>query len=331
MRNLPPASDTGPGDRSNRAVAPGPTAFVLAGGGSLGAVQVGMLKAMIDHGILPDFIVGTSVGAINAAFIAGNPTTEGAAALEGIWRRLHRRNVFPLSAAKSVLGVFGVRNHLVNPASLADLVMEGINYERLEDAALPCIVVATDVLEGSEVEISSGPLLPALLASSAIPAVFPPVRYDGRLLVDGGIANNTPISTAVRHKAGRIIVLPTGISCALDKPPRGALAMAMHAINLLIMRQMIRDYERYCGHVRLHILPPLCPLSVNPFDFSRTGELIDRAETSTRAWLEEGGLSHTDMPHELEPHTHDEAGPVQLGPVWPLPSMQASAGQRFML
>ena len=202
------------------------TAIVLAGGGSLGAVQVGMLKALARQRIVPDFVVGASVGAINGAYFAVEPNEEGVTRLERVWSRLHRADIFPFSPLNSLLAIVGRRDHLVTPALLRSLVESELQCQRLEDARIPCYVVATDVLDGREVAIAAGPIATALLASAAIPAVFPPVPLDGRHLMDGAVTNNTPISTALKLGATRVIVLPTGMSCALERPPRGVPRVA---------------------------------------------------------------------------------------------------------
>jgi NTE family protein len=261
------------------------TAFVLAGGGSLGAVQVGMLKALSQQGIVPDFVVGASVGAINGAYYAVSPDAVGIAHLERIWLRLRSADVFPFSMLGTALCLLGHRAHLALPHRLRALIDAELPYRRLEDARIPCHVVASDVLDGSEVTLSSGDVLPALLASAAIPAVFPPVTIDGRALMDGGIASNTPISAAFALGASRIIVLPTGMPCALSAPPRGAVAIGLHALNLLAMRQLLADVDRYADRCELQVIPPLCPLTVTTYDFARTRELIERAEAATRDWL----------------------------------------------
>lgn len=283
----------------------GRTAFVFAGGGSLGAVQVGMLKALTRLKIVPDFVVGASVGAINGAYFAAEPGEEGVARLERIWRRLHRADVFPFSPLNSLLAILGRRDHLVAPAFLRSLMESELPCQTLEATRIPCHVVATDLLTGVEVAMSSGPTTPALLASAAIPAVFPSVSIDGRYLMDGGVANNTPISTAVSLGATRIIVLPTGVSCALQRPPRGAVAVALHALNLLVMRQLISDVEHFSSRAELIVLPPLCPVVVTAYDFSQTADLIHRAEAATRLWLKKNGLHDRGTPHELLPHEHD--------------------------
>jgi NTE family protein len=281
------------------------TAFVLAGGGSLGAVQVGMLKALTRNGIVPDLVVGASVGAINAAYFATMPSSEGLARLERIWLGLQSANVFPLSPVNGLLAILGKRDHLISPARLRALIESELPCERIEHAKIPCYVVATDVLEGIEVCLSSGPLAPALLASSAIPAVFPSVAIDGRYLIDGGVANNTPISSAVKLGASRIIVLATGISCALEKPPRGAVALALHAVNLLVMRQLVSDIEHFSSRAEVIVLPPLCPVAVSAYDFSQTADLVHRAEAKTRLWLRQRGLQSLGAPDELLPHEHE--------------------------
>jgi NTE family protein len=282
------------------------TAFVLAGGGSLGAVQVGMLKALDGAKIAPDFVVGASVGAINAAYYAASPDADGIARLERIWRGLRSVDIFPFSMLGTAMCLVGRRDHLAFPHRLRTLIEVELPYQRLEDAPLPCHVIATDILDGTEVTLSSGDAAQALLASAAIPAVFPSVTIAERALMDGGIASNTPISAAFALGATRVIVLPTGLPCALHKPPRGAIAIAMHALNLLSMRQLLADVDRFADRCELVVIPPLCPLATNTYDFSRTGELIHRAEAATRRWLADGLQNH-DPRWALLPHRHRAA------------------------
>jgi NTE family protein len=282
------------------------TAFVLAGGGSLGAVQVGMLKALVRLKIFPDFVVGASVGAINGVYFAAEPDEQGVARLERIWLRVRRTDIFPFSALSSILAVFGRRDHLVAPTLLQALIESELPCQKLEDVRIPCYVVATDVLTGNEIALASGPVVTALLASAAIPAVFPVVSIGGHYLIDGGVSNNTPISTAVDLGATRVVVLPTGTSCAIEAPPRGAVALALHALNLLVMRQLLSDIERFADRAELIVLPPLCPLTTSAYDFSSTHDLIHRSEATTRLWLKKNGLHGRGAPPELQPHLHDD-------------------------
>jgi NTE family protein len=263
------------------------TAFVLSGGASLGAIQVGMLRALYERDIAPDLIVGTSAGALNGAFIASRPqTTATADALAAIWRELRRGQVFPLNPLTGLLGFFGSRDHLVPPSGLRRLICDHIEHERLEELPTPLHVVAVDVLSGQELRLSRGPVRDAVLASAAIPGVLPPVCWRGRPLMDGGVANNTPISHAVELGARRIYVLPTGHACALEEPPEGALGMALHAVSLLTHRRLVDDIERHRTDVELIVLPPPCPLDVQPIDFGHADELIDVALAEAREHLD---------------------------------------------
>jgi NTE family protein len=279
------------------------TAFVLAGGGSFGAVQVGMLRELVKDDIVPDLVVGSSVGAINGAYFAGAPTLEGVAQLEAIWRGLRRRDVFPFTW-RSLIGLFTRRDYLLNSHGLRALLEQRLPYRNLEDAVISVHVVATDVLDGGTVKLSTGPAADAVLASCSIPAAFPPVRIGERQLMDGGVASNTPISVAVELGAKRLIVLPTGFACTLESPPRGAIANALHGITLMVAHQLVRELERYRGEAEIITVPPLCPLAVSPYDFSHAGELIERAAEQTHRWLDRGGLTRQRVPGALQAHTH---------------------------
>ena len=275
-------------------------AFVFAGGGSLGAVQVGMLRALVAHGVLPDLVVGSSVGAINAAYFAGEPSPAGVERLADIWCGLSRRSIFPLSATRGLLGLAAVSDGFVDPSRLRRLIATHLPYERLEEAPLPCGVVATDLLTGAETSFTHGPAVDLLLASAAIPGVFPPVEIDGRAYVDGGVASNTPVSAAVREGAERILVLATGFTCHAATRPVGALAVAVQSLNHMIGRQLARDFRGFASAAELRMVPAICPLPVSAYDFSRTGELIERAARTTTDWLEAGGLDQAPEPPHLD-------------------------------
>jgi len=278
------------------------TAFVFAGGGSLGAVQVGMLRELVRAGAGADFVVGSSVGALNAAYFAGAPDAAGVDRLERIWRGLRRQDVFPVTL-RSALGFMGGAGHLIDPANLRRLIEHNLPFSNLENASIPVHVVATN-LGGAAICLSSGAAVEAILASAAIPAAFPSVRIGEHHLIDGAVGSNTPILTAASLGAKRIVALPTGFACALDKPPKGAIARALHAITLLIAHQMVRDLRECVGKVDVFTVPSLCPLDASPYDFSRAGQLIDQAAVSTRKWIEGGGLSRSEIPNSLLPHSH---------------------------
>ena len=280
----------------------GKTAFVLTGGGSLGAVQVGMLRALLASGVQPDFVVGASVGAINASYFACLPNTEGIANLEKIWAGLRRSDIFPFTLA-SVIGLLRNPGSLVDSRGLRRVIEANLPCAKLQDTKIPLTIMATD-LRGIGVGLSTGPAVEAILASSAIPGIFPPVQIGGELLMDGAVAANTPVRLAAQLGASRIIILPTGYACALKEPPRTPVGKALHAVTLMIAWQLMHELESIPAEVQVHLAPTLCPLAVSPFDFSSARELIDRATSSTRKWIEEGGLTRPARPQELAPHRH---------------------------
>ena len=280
------------------------TAFVFAGGGSLGAVQVGMLHALAEHSLRPDFVVGASAGAINAAYFAANPTPGGVAALDRLWCGLTRRQVMPMRV-RDLLRIATRRAYVVDPSALRRLLERHLPYGLLERATIPLHVVATDMVLGVEHLLSAGSVVDAVMASAAIPGVFPPVRIGDRDLIDGGVSNNTPISTALALGATRVFVLPTGFSCALRSVPKSAVGRALHALSLLVTRQLVNDIERFGASVALHVVPPLCPVDSSPYDYSASASLISRARETTREWIRSGGLDRPHgVPHQMTEHSH---------------------------
>jgi len=283
------------------------TAFVLSGGGSLGAVQVGMLQALASEGVKPDMLLGTSVGALNAAYVAGHGLEEGSLAeLAAIWVGLRRRDVFPLQPTRLGAAAVGRSPSLCPVEPLRRLISGHVAFDNLEDAAIPVHVVATDVRSGEEVLISEGDPVDAILASAAIPAIFPSVRIGERDLIDGGIADNAAVSQAVELGASVVYVLPTGYSCALEHAPATALSSALQALTLMIEQRLILEVAHYGLRVDIRVLPPLCPRSVASSDFGHGAELIERARTSTQRWIDEGGpqLRHPERFLSLHHHGH---------------------------
>src|SRR5262245_55247971 len=279
------------------------TAFVFAGGGSFGAIQVGMLHSLAAHGITADMVVGCSVGALNGAFYAGDPTLQGVQRLSAVWRGLTRHDVFPMSW-RTVLSFLWRRDFLISHDGIRKLIDDHIPFRNLEQAKLPLHIVTTDIVSGDSVVLSDGSTAEAIVASTAIPGAFSPIRYRDRYLADGAISSNTPIRAAVDRGARRLIILPTGHACANQEPPVGAVANALHALTLLIARQLVVELEMLGPDVEYFVVPPLCPLVGSPYDFSRTAEHIERARRATDEWLARGGLKLREIPHELRPHDH---------------------------
>jgi NTE family protein len=281
------------------------TAFVLSGGGSLGAVQVGMLQALTARGIRPDLVVGTSAGAVNTAWVAVHGTSaESLADLEEVWTRLRRREVFPLEVRTALRGILGRSPAVTSAWRLRDLLATHAGDTRLEEAVVPAHLVTADLISGLNVTLSSGPLVDGVLASAAIPGVFPPVLLDDRHLVDGGVAQHTGIAVAVDLGATVIYVLPAGSACALPAPPSSALGTALHALTLLIGQRLARDVAALNGVATLKVLPPLCPLRISAADFSHGAELVDRARRASLHWIDSGDIDLPAPERFLAPHRH---------------------------
>jgi len=266
------------------------TAFVLSGGASLGALQVGMLHALYELGIAPDLLVATSAGALNAAFVASRPqTTDTARELAHIWHDLDRGDIFPVRMSALVGGLSGRRDHFVPDSALRRLVRRYIEFDELGDAAVPLHVVAYDLVQAREVLLSDGPAVDAIAAAASIPGVFPPVRMGDRQLIDGGVVNNTPISGAVELGAERVYVLPTKErSRSRGRVPHGALDVAIHGLGLLVDGRFEADIARYSSEVELIVLPAPNSRDVQPTNFEHSSHLIKEARAAARAVIEPG-------------------------------------------
>ena len=186
-------------------------AVVLSGGGSLGAAQVGALRALFEAGVRPDLFVGCSVGALNAAFLAVDPTPERLDELERVWRRLGRNDVFGggkrLSATATILHAVRRDDHLYEPDALRTLVRTWVPLRDLGETAVPCHVVTTDLVSGAPCWWSDGDPVTVLTASACLPALFPPVPLGGSLHVDGGVTAPVPVERALDLGAVRVWVL----------------------------------------------------------------------------------------------------------------------------
>jgi NTE family protein len=285
------------------------TAFVLSGGGSLGAVQVGMLLALAERDVRPDLLVGTSAGAVNAAYLARyGADVPVLTRLGRLWGGLRRADVFPVQPLGHLKAVRGNRAGLFADRALRRILEQHLGDALMEDGRVPLRVVTTDLLSGEEVSLSSGSLVQSVLASTAIPGLLPPVEHQDRTLVDGGLADNAAISQAVACGADRIYVLPAGYACALTRPPATPLGVAVQALTLLIQQRLVRDVQHFADRADIKVLPPLCPLRVSAVDFRHAPWLIDEARTSSGHWLDAGGTELPRPERFLALHSH---GPVR--------------------
>jgi len=279
---------------------PRPMGYVFGGGGSLGAVQVGMLQALGEHDIAPDLVTGTSVGSVNGAVVALDPESA-ANRLSHVWARVTRERVLPGGLLAQVRTLQHTKTHLFPSTGLAAVITDVLGADiTFADLTVPFAAIATDIATARPQVLREGHVLPALLASAAIPGVFPPVRINGRDLMDGGVVNKTPVSHAVALGADRVWVLPTGYSCDLPASPKTAVNMALHAMTLAVNHRLAERFEQA---VDLRVIRPLCPVATSGADFSHAATPIERSHAATREWLA-GRPPSTGQAGLLAPHRH---------------------------
>jgi NTE family protein len=253
------------------------TAFVLAGGGTRGAVQVGMLAELVRRDIRADRVYGASVGAVNAAAYAADPTSDGVKRLEDVWINLRPDDVFPRARVHGPWLFFQHRESVYSNSGLRKVLESGLAIDRIEDAAIGFEVVTTSLLDGAERWLSSGPVVEAVLASAAIPGIFPPVSVDGELMMDGGVVDNVPISRAIAQGATRVFVLLCG-------PAHQTPQIGKRPIEAVISAFFTSVHARFARELQA------VPAGVELIVFNGTGRLVDdfRDFGSSPAMVEAG-------------------------------------------
>lgn len=281
-----------------------PVAFVLSGGASLGAAQVGMLRALDEAAIEPDLLVGTSVGALNAAVCAADP---GGCVerLERRWLSMRGLQVFPVNPARLLRSVTAwTSGGLVSSSGLARICREHLHATTFADLAVPLLVVATDQLDGTVVVLDSGSVVDAVLASSAIPGVFPAVPLAGRSLVDGALSANVATLQAVAAGARTVVVLEASGPCRLTRPPRGVVEQVLAAVHVLTRSQAAAQADQAAEEALVLYLPTPCTTRTSPLDFGGSAGLIEAAYELSRDFL--AGLPAQPSTTGLlgQPHRH---------------------------
>lgn len=266
------------------------TAFVFSGGASLGAVEAGALKAIVEEGIQADMVLGTSVGSLNGAMYAFNPTIEGVKAIEDVWLNIKVWDVFSPSPLTPVLNITTFGLYLISPKNLRKLISQNMEFTRIEETQIPLYIIGTDIKSGQEIVFNKGLAMEALMSSVAIPGVFPPQRMGGYSIVDGGMVNNAPISTACRLGAKRIVVFPIGMPSP-DQEPKTVAEVLIRSFIFLLNRQLSTDIQLYKDKVELIIIPPPDRIDVGPHDFSKSKLLIDESYAKAKDWLKNEGFS----------------------------------------
>ncbi len=294
-------------------------AFALSDGGNLGPMQAGSIVALMHAGITPDLLVGTSVGALNAAFLATRPGVAGARALMEAWSALKRPEAVRLNFFTALAGFLGFRNHLISDQQLRQLIRRWVEIDQIEQATVPIAITTTDALTGDCVVLTSGDILDSLAASCAIPGLFPPVSINGRWLVDGSLSANQPVLQAQALGADVIFIITTA-AAERRRPPRGAVALAMNSVSLVTSRvsrdqiaQATSSAERSAGNVFL--VPSSEPVAPTPFNFRRSASLAHASYERTARWLDHsrcnaGACARPEGPIDGGWPTVDDHGPV---------------------
>jgi NTE family protein len=230
-------------------------AFVLGGGGVLGAHEVGMLRALAEAEIAPDVVLGTSVGAINGAFFAADPTVEGVARLAELWRSsaVSDRSAGILMRRLTTLARSGT--HLQSLPAARERLAAALPVRRVEELAVAFQCVAASIERAAEHWFTSGELADVVLASCAVPGVLPPVRIDGEHYIDGGVVNSIPVARAVQLGARSIYVLQVGRLEKPLSPPRWPWEVGLVAFEVARRHRFSYDLQSLPAGVELHVLP----------------------------------------------------------------------------
>jgi NTE family protein len=251
----------------------------------LGAVQVGMLRALLEAGIKPDALVGCSVGAINAAAMAVDPGFAQLDRLESVWRNLRREDIFPSSKWHQAWHVARGRTHLHHPHALRSTIGRWLTITDLADTVVPVHVVTTELATATPRWWTSGSPVDVLAASCCLPGVFPPVSIGGTLHVDGGVVQNVPIGRAAQLGARRIVVLDATSWQASLEPPRSALGVFLHAARISRQAHLHHDLASLPRAVEVMWLS----LEESPHlaydDFTQTDRLVEAGYAATVARL----------------------------------------------
>lgn len=269
------------------------TAFVLGGGGLLGSGEVGMLRALLEAGVRPDLVVGTSVGAINGAAVAAAPEVDAVAALGEVWQRLADSDVYRGGALRRARHLARTRTHVHPNEPLRDLLTDQLGDRRIEDLEVPFQCVAASIERAAEHWFVDGPVVDAVLASSAVPGVLPPVRIGDEHFLDGGLVNSIPVGRAVHLGARRVFVLQVG---RIDRPltaPTRPWQVASVAFEIARRHRFARELGEVPADVEVHVLPTgadepprSADLSALRYrDFSAVGRRIAQAHAATTRYL----------------------------------------------
>ncbi|MDQ4086071.1 MAG: patatin-like phospholipase family protein [Actinomycetota bacterium] len=267
------------------------TAFVLGGGGVLGAAEVGMLRALLEHHITPDLVLGTSVGALNGALLAGTPLTGVVERLTALWQAAASgRQVYGDRPHRRLTRAVRTGTHLYSSKPLHDSLERELGDACFEDLPIPFQCCAASIERAAEHWFASGRVVDAVVASAAVPGLLPPAEVDGEHYLDGGIVNSIPVGRAVELGAERIFVLQVG---RIDRPlsvPRRPWEVARVSFEIARRHRFAREMGSLPPGVRAHVLPAGGTSARDDSvlahrDFSSVQARIDRSYEASLAYL----------------------------------------------
>ncbi len=260
------------------------TAFVLGGGGILGTTQVGMLRALAEQGIRPDMILGTSIGALNGAFAAADPTPAGAERLRAVWHAVQKSGIFLDSPVRQAARVARYRTHLLSNAPLRRILDEQLPVADFADLEVPFQCVAACIEDASGRWFAEGSIAPAVVASCSVPGLFPPVEIDGRHYLDGGLVHSIPVGRALELGATRIYVLQVGRVEQPLKVPRMPWEVGQVAFEIARRHRFVHEMESVPEDVEVHLLPSGASASPNlSLGYGRASRMVERMDQAYEA------------------------------------------------
>lgn len=270
-------------------------AFVLSGGGNLGAAQVGGLLALLDVGIRPDVVVGCSVGALNGTYLAADPSLAQVEALAEVWRALTSGAVFATPRRRQLVNVVRGRDHLLENDGLRDLIRRLSPVSDLASCQVPMHVVTTDLEAGVPAWFTTGPAEEVLAASAALPGLFPPVELEGHLHVDGGVLEPLPVGRALDLGAATTYVLDvtagTSTSGVRDsRRPRSALEVLVRSFEVSRVAHTPAPETLARPGQEVVVVPLAQTAGLDLRDFSHTSALIEESREAARRFLDERAL-----------------------------------------
>lgn len=252
-------------------------------------MEAGAILALFERGIFPDLVVGTSVGAINAVYIACQPSLVGAKYLCELWREVNKEDVFPGGIFKRFFLLLSKRDRIYPNDRLREFLLRHVPCQKFGETAIPVSVVATSLDKGEEVVLDSGNLIEATLASCAIPGVFPPVEIDGIRYVDGGVTDNAPLSVAADKGADTIYVVNVGWISEREKIIRNVFDITIASFNAMQKKKFATELEHYRARARIVHIHPRCgcdACDISFSDFSKSSQMIEHAHATTLATLD---------------------------------------------